>query len=474
MHIITKIFRILKLKVSPKKLIKGTALIAFAPGLITFAFYYNGLMQFTHAVSFMASIFILAVIFVYPYLKDLSELTNYVRELAKDNKPKKPELSFLNNVEELSDAVNNLNDSWEQRKLYLQALIAEDKILINSLPDIIIMLDNDLKPIQTNKASKELLGEKRFEFGIMKIISDSNISDSCTKVQVTGKGEVFQFNLGEPFYLDFIAKIEKFPVNSPNNISVVVILQNITDQKRTERLLSDFVANASHEIRTPLASISGFLETLLEVENEPEMQRKFLEIMRDQSERIEKLVTDLLTLSNIQAGAGKTKFCKFALLEALDKSLQGLGKIIADKKVKITKNIKTQITNVTGNFDEVARVCENLISNAIKYSSSEKLENEIIVTIEDADNFEIQDEKYQLEQKFIKFSVQDFGEGIDEAHIPRLTERFFRADKARSSKVSGTGLGLAIVKHILDNHGAVLKVKSKLGEGSTFSIYFPV
>jgi two-component system, OmpR family, phosphate regulon sensor histidine kinase PhoR len=204
------------------------------------------------------------------------------------------------------------------------------------------------------------------------------------------------------------------------------------------------------------------------------MQRKFLEIMRDQSERIESLVTDLLTLSNIQAGAGKSKFLKFTLIEALDKSLQGLGKIINDRKIKITRDIKTQISNITGNFDEIARVCENLISNAIKYSPADKPETEIIITIENTDNFELDDEKYQLEQKFIKFSVQDFGEGIAEESIPRLTERFFRVDKARSSKISGSGLGLAIVKHILDNHGAVLRVKSSLGKGSIFSVYFPV
>jgi two-component system phosphate regulon sensor histidine kinase PhoR len=468
---ISKIFNFLKIKVSPKKLIKGTAIITFAPALITFAFTYNGLMHLHHAISFMAAIFVLAIIFIYPYMRDLSDLTDYVNELAKDKKPPKPELSFLNNVEELSEAVNTLNDSWEEKKLFLQALIAEDKILINSLPDIIIMLDNELKPLQTNKASKDLLGEQRFEFGIMKILSDSKISDSTAQVYYSGKGEVFEYSLGEPFNMDFIIKIEKFPANSPNNIAVVIIMQDITTQKTTERLLSDFVANASHEIRTPLASISGFLETLIEVDNDPEMQQKFLCIMREQSERIEKLVSDLLTLSNIQSGAGKAKFEKFSVTDALDKAMQGLYKMAENKNIYIEKNDIAGKKTIEGNFDEIARVFDNLISNAIKYSHSD---TKVTVSIENVNNDEIQDIRYNRKQNFVKVTVQDCGEGIEEQHIPRLTERFFRVDKARSSKVGGTGLGLAIVKYILDNHGATLDIKSTVGKGSSFSICFPL
>lgn len=468
---ISKIFKILKIKVPPKKLVKGTALITFAPALITFAFTYNGLMAINHAISFMAAIFVLAVIFIYPYMSDLSDLTDYVNDLAKDNKPAKPELSFLNNVEELSHAVSLLSDSWEEKKLFLQALIAEDKILINSLPDIIIMLDDDLKPLQTNKASKDLLGEQRFEFGIMKILADSKISDLSAQVYYSNKGEVFEYTLGEPFNMDFIVKIEKFPANSPNNIAIVIIMQNITNQKTTERLLSDFVANASHEIRTPLASISGFLETLIEVDNDPEMQKKFLCIMREQSERIEKLVSDLLTLSNIQSGAGKAKFVRFSVPDAIDKAMQGLIKMADNKNIIVEKNDIAKSKVIDGNFDEVSRVFDNLISNAIKYSPAN---SKVVITLENTDNEEFKDERYKNKQAFLKVSVTDFGEGIEEKYIPRLTERFFRVDKARSSKIGGTGLGLAIVKHILDNHGATLYVKSKIGEGSSFIICFPV
>jgi two-component system phosphate regulon sensor histidine kinase PhoR len=458
-------------KVPLRKLFRGALLFSFAPILIVSGFWVNGYIETTLGLYTLGAIFILSLIFSYPYLANLSELTKYVNNLADDIKAQSPDLTFLNNVEELSEAVKKLNNSWERRKKYLEALILEDKILINSLPDMLIMLNSKLEIIEINKVVKDVFGEDSCTDIIKDILLDPNIFKSTEAVLKTGNGANLNYTHPAPFNKTYIVKIEKFPINSPNNIAIIIVMHDVTKQKETERMLSDFVANASHEIRTPLASISGFIETMQDVKSDKKTTKKFLGIMKEQASRIEKLVRDLLTLSKVESGVNTEDYDDVDAKDLVKSVKENLENYIKDKKIKFKTILPEEKILVRGNYDELYQVIDNLVLNAIKYSPNGSTVT-VEASLENNENLKIK--KFRKKQYIARISIIDNGEGIEKKYIPRLTERFFRIDKARSRKIGGSGLGLAIVKYIIDNHNGILDIKSELGKGSNFTVYLPV
>ena len=263
------------------------------------------------------------------------------------------------------------------------------------------------------------------------------------------RGQKIEFHLPEPSPKDFQAIIERFPIPSEGGISLIITLTDITEQKRVQRMRADFVANASHEIRTPLASIIGFIETLRGPAKDDELAREeFLRVMGDQAERMSKLVNDLLSLSKIEMNAHTTPV----------------------SKVDFLRIIRTEKQHFEWACIRLNQILMNLAGNAIKYTSPD---TEVLITAKLTSSLP-DDPNFRNLTRAICFSVQDHGEGIPKEHIPRLTERFYRVDSARTRKVGGTGLGLAIVKHVLNRHHGTLSIESIVGEGSTFSVYLPV
>lgn len=230
-----------------------------------------------------------------------------------------------------------------------------------------------------------------------------------------------------------------------------------TEAHRLERMRSDFIANASHELRTPLASLTGFIETLRGPARKDEAARdNFLEIMQKQAERMARLIDDLLSLSRIEMKAHIAVKDQVDLSAVLNHVADSLRPLAADLGVTIERHVDPGPINVLGDRDELTQVFQNLVENACKYGQSGKK-----IILELARSGDV-----------TKVTVQDFGPGIPEEHIPRLTERFYRIDVETSRAQKGTGLGLAIVKHILTRHRARLVVRSRVGEGSSFTVLF--
>lgn len=230
-----------------------------------------------------------------------------------------------------------------------------------------------------------------------------------------------------------------------------------TEAHRLERMRSDFIANASHELRTPLASLTGFIETLRGPARRDEAARdNFLEIMQKQAERMARLIDDLLSLSRIEMKAHIAVKDQVDLTTLINHVVDSLRPLADDLGVEIERKIDPDPVIVLGDRDELTQVFQNLVENGLKYGQSGK---RIIVELKRGDDG-------------IKAMVQDFGPGIPEEHIPRLTERFYRVNLETSRAQKGTGLGLAIVKHILTRHRARLVVRSRVGEGSTFTVVF--
>ena len=237
---------------------------------------------------------------------------------------------------------------------------------------------------------------------------------------------------------------------------VVAVLHDVSEIERVEKTRRDFVANVSHELRTPLTSIQGYAETLLESAQAEGPDREFLEIIRKNAVRMATLSEDLLTLARVESGEVAFRFRAVAPAEMLEDVAKSFVEIARSKGVELIVEVPTARA-VEADTDAVHQVLANLIDNALKYASTG---GKIVLGARDAG-------------AVVEFYVRDFGPGIASEHLPRLFERFYRVDKARSRESGGTGLGLAIAKHIVRAHGGAIRAESALGHGSTFLFTLP-
>jgi len=280
------------------------------------------------------------------------------------------------------------------------------------------------------------------------------------RVAKGGPAEGVDFAERVPTERWFAAWFAPLEAGQGQGIFVALILDDLTERRRSERIRVDFVANASHELRTPLASLSGFIETLQGPARDDAVAReRFLAVMQEQATRMSRLVDDLLSLSRIEMKQHVRPSDQVDLGSVIRHLGDALEPLSRDLGVTIATDIPDEPVPVSGDRDELIQVFENLIENACKYGQS-------------GGRVEV-DVKPATPPDGPVVSVRDFGPGIPQEHIPRLTERFYRVDLDASRKHRGTGLGLAIVKHILARHQARLAIESRPGEGATFRVTFP-
>jgi two-component system phosphate regulon sensor histidine kinase PhoR len=239
---------------------------------------------------------------------------------------------------------------------------------------------------------------------------------------------------------------------------VLLFFRDLTEARRLEQMRVDFIANVSHELRTPLASLVGFIETLQgHAREDPASRERFLDIMRGQAWRMTRLIDDLLSLSRIELREHVAPGGVADLAGIASQMIETLRPMARERGVSITLDSDGQPATVQGDSDELLRVVENLVENAVKYGESGKRVEVALAR----------------RAREIELSVRDYGPGIAHEHLPRLTERFYRVNVADSREKGGTGLGLAIVKHIVSRHRGRLHIESELGAGATFRVIHP-
>ncbi|MCH2546472.1 MAG: ATP-binding protein [Alphaproteobacteria bacterium] len=457
--------------ISLTMLVKAVMIVSLPPLMVLSLYVVLGLFSLTHFFYAYIGILFASIIFVYPFLANVMSLTDYVAALAQDRKVDAPYLSVLNTVGRLSDALMRLNRSWERKKQQMENIIIEREILVDTIPDILIMLDNENRVVRTNRAARSIFGQNLAKKPLKEVIPNESLLGTVYAVVEDMKGREIEFRIEDPSTRDFKAIIERFPVPSSGGISTVITLTDITEIKRGEQMRADFVANASHEIRTPLASIIGFIETLQgPAKDDKEAHEQFLKLMNDQAQRMSQLVQDLLTLSKVEVDASKPPMEKVSLVKLVRREIQHFDWAAQQKNMQLRVDMKDNIPAVRGDEGELAQVVHNLVGNAIKYGvagSDVTINLRVSTSFPSIANFRTYD-------RAICLSVRDKGDGIPKEHIPRLTERFYRVDTARTRKVGGTGLGLAIVKHIVHRHRGVMTIDSVVGKGSVFSVYLPI
>jgi two-component system phosphate regulon sensor histidine kinase PhoR len=449
-----------------------TVLVVSSPALLVLILYmvmgYLALSQMLYAYLVIV---LASALLTYPFLANVSSLTYYVNELAQDKRIAAPELSFIGLAAELSEALKKLQSSYEIKKKQMETIITEREILVDTLPDILIMVNDEQKIVRTNRAARAIFGQNLAQKYLGDVIPSRYLTDAVTSVIQDLKGREIEFRIEDPVVRDFLAIIERFPVPSAGGITTVITMNDITELKSVEQMRADFVANASHEIRTPLASIKGFIETLQGPAKEDEKAREeFLQIMLEQADRMKQLIDDLLSLSKIEMNVHSVPTEPVELNKVIRAAAEHLKRNAAEKNMRLTLNLHDNLPAVKGEAGELAQVAHNLISNAIKYGYPD---SEVTVTAKTITELP-QDLNMRNLTRVVMFAVKDQGEGIPKQHLPRLMERFYRVDSARTRQVGGTGLGLAIVKGIIQRHRGAITIDSVIGEGSNFTVYLPM
>jgi two-component system phosphate regulon sensor histidine kinase PhoR len=246
---------------------------------------------------------------------------------------------------------------------------------------------------------------------------------------------------------------------------VLVTFQDVTHMEQAGQMRRDFVANVSHELRTPLTALMGFIETLRGPAKDDEAAReRFLSIMDNEARRMNRLVGDLLSLSRVEGQERVRPRETLDLLGLLQSTIKSITPLATDAGVALHVDAPNAPITITGDSDQLRQVFTNLIENGIKYGGSgERVDL----------NVSLSDHDPALRAAGVRVKVIDQGPGIEPVHLPRLTERFYRADSHRSRELGGTGLGLAIVKHIVNRHRGRLRVESELGQGAAFTVILP-
>lgn len=242
---------------------------------------------------------------------------------------------------------------------------------------------------------------------------------------------------------------------------VLLVARDLTELKRLEQIRKDFVANVSHELRTPIATLKSLAEALLMGgKDDPEVMENFLQAIVDESERMSRLIDNLLELARIEAGQWEQRWQKVSVADIARQVVERFSPAAAQKGLAMVVSVPDELS-VNTDADALMQILSNLVDNAVKYT----MQGEVAIKAERVET---------ADGEWIVISVRDTGIGIPQEHLPRIFERFYRVDKARSRQLGGFGLGLSIAKHLTESLGGKITVQSQVGKGSTFYVWLPI
>jgi two-component system phosphate regulon sensor histidine kinase PhoR len=450
------------------------ALSASAPGLIVLAALAAwGLLAVGPALVAGAATLIATGLIIGRSVTDLTRVRDAVDALAADVKTATSASGFIlrrraGPVGELWLAIVRLTRLWSDRIRTTEGRLAAAEAVIASVPDPLILLDERRRVIHANAQAASFLGVVEGPRDLAAILRNPAVLGAADAVLRGEAARVVDFTLTVPIERQLQARFARIDRQSLDQDAVAVLsLHDITQLKRAEQMRADFIANASHELRTPLTTLTGFIETLRgPARDDPEARERFLAIMHEQAARMIRLVADLLSLSRIELHEHVMPQGRVALGPLLRHLADTLELRAGERGMCIRLDLPLDLPDVLGDCDELAQVFQNLLDNGIKYGRAASE-----ITVAAATGVRPSHSSDARESPFVSVAVRDRGEGIAREHLPRLTERFYRVDTARSREMGGTGLGLAVVKHILNRHRGFLDIESTPGTGSVFTVF---
>ncbi len=391
----------------------------------------------------------------------LEEMKQGAKRFANEDFRETLQLKGAEEIEDLASSLNQMADQLERRISTSNRQRSEQDAVLSSMKEGVLAVDNDNLIIRINDSAVELLdiqtSQNRGE-SIFKVIVNVHVQEFILRALESQKELEKQISLTDDN--DRVLKVFATPLIGTDDVQLgtLLVMNDVTELRRLENMRREFVANVSHELKTPITSIKGFVETIRDgMAHDTEKVIQFLNIIERQTDRLNAIIEDLLELSKIEQrneGDG-ILFENHRIQPILEEAIQNC-QVLADKyDVDVRLDCPYEI-EAPVNVLLLQQAASNLVDNAIKYSNPGQ---DVLVTC--------------VENNEVIVSVHDWGIGIPAQHLPRLFERFYRVDKARSRKQGGTGLGLAIVKHIALSHSGRVTVKSSPGEGSTFSFHLP-
>jgi two-component system phosphate regulon sensor histidine kinase PhoR len=414
----------------------------------------------------LASVFILLIaggislLFSRSFTGRVERLKDFSRRVAEGDFRPLPRDGSGDAVEALGISLNRTAARLDRT---IQTLTEERNLssaILGSMVEGVAVVSGSERLVFANPGFAEILGldvPPTSGSALVEIVRQTELLEAVRKVlagEPRVQSEIVTGTLRQHYFAITVAA-----VRAGDTSGAVVVLHDITELRKLERVRRDFVANVSHEFRTPLTAIQGFAETLLAGAIDDSQNRtRFLEIILEHSRRLARLTEDLLVLSKMDAERLELEIRRLGVSQLIESCLETAQRRGAEKDLRISVNLPPNLPDIAGDRRRLAEVLQNLLDNAIQYTLPG---GQIIVSAESA-------------EKEITLTVSDTGIGIPKADQPRIFERFYRVDVARSREAGGTGLGLAIAKHLVEVHGGRLWVDSEIGQGSQFHFSVPL
>jgi two-component system phosphate regulon sensor histidine kinase PhoR len=356
-------------------------------------------------------------------------------------------------IGQVASALDKTTRKVEESFARVQTSQRELETLLNSMQDAVIAVDVEGRVQWANHGmDRLLLRPPRLNAPLIDSVRDPDFLDA---IQTAVRDHVVTSARSNTIASGRTIDVTAAPMPGGG---AVAVLRDLTETERMEKTRRDFIANVSHELRTPLTSIQGYTETLLDSPIADNHVREFLEIVRKNAARMSRLTEDLLTLARVESGEHRFDVQRLSAEELLQDAWESFRETARSYGVELVLEKPASAGSVDADREAMHQVFSNLIENALKYAASGK---KVILGVRAAESG-------------VEFYVTDFGPGISSEHLPRLFERFYRVDKARSRESGGTGLGLAIAKHIVLAHGGTIRAESELNHGSSFLFVLPV
>ncbi len=410
------------------------------------------------SITALAAAMLLAAFFARRVAQRFDRIVLFANRIAAGDLSARLEEDNLDELSEVAHALDATASRLEQSFHALEASRRELAALLDSMQEAVVAVNAQGQVIWSNSVMQRICSSAiREGRPLVELLRDPDVL-SCVEGALSQRenfnGKALSVTPGRIF------EINAAP--TPGG-GAVAVLHDVTSVERAEKMRRDFIANVSHELRTPLTSISGYVETLLEGNEQVSPQaREFLAIILKNATRMNRLTEDLLALANVESGDYKLRLQPMRASDIVQDAIDSLTGMVLDSDVTL-EEAGTTGALVLADADALNQVFGNLVENAMKYGKSGKrvLIGAQLLYSGDSD------------QKMVEFFVRDFGPGISSEHLDRIFERFYRVDKARSRESGGTGLGLAIVKHIIMAHGGRIRAESELGTGVNFLFTLP-
>lgn len=382
----------------------------------------------------------------------IRNLTKKAKAMAKGNFNQSVEVKSNDEIGELGLMFNFLTKELRETIEKMDLEKSKLNTIFNYMAEGVIAIDRNNKLIHANSIAKKILNISEKDFNREINLKSINLYNIDYKKVETLKGEELT-KISDTFY-----KIKYAPYKSDAfiNSGLIIVLQDVNKEHMLDIMRKEFVANVSHELKTPITTIKSYTETLLDSDLDELSQKKFLKVIDRENSRMSRIVTDLLSLSNIDYNRDNLHFVKFDTYEFIDEAIESQSLLITQKKHKIELDIDMDIKDIYADKNGADQILTNIISNACKYTPDF---GKISISAKNLD-------------AFVEIKVSDNGIGIPKEDLPRITERFYRVEKGRSRAMGGTGLGLSIANEMIKSLGGNLKVESTLGKGTSITLLF--